>query len=98
MDIQSLNASQLRDRTVNQGAQRSSSASAQSGAAVVRSVDDIELSEAAQTLREVSADTRAPFDQSRVESIRQAISEGRYHVDPERLASNFMRIEYDIFQ
>lgn len=98
MDIQSLNASQLRERTVNQGTQRSSSQNPGSERAVVRSVDGVELSEAAQTLREASGDKRVPFDQSRVDAIRQAISQGRYHIDPERLASNFMRIEYDILQ
>lgn len=101
MDIQSLNASQLREqlreRAISQGTNRTSATTAQGGA-VGRSVDDVELSTAAQTLRQASSDTRAPFDQARVESIRSAIAEGRYHVDPERLASNFMRIEYDIFQ
>jgi flagellar biosynthesis anti-sigma factor FlgM len=30
------------------------------------------------------------FDEGRVDAIRQAISEGRYHVDPERLAQKIL--------
>jgi flagellar biosynthesis anti-sigma factor FlgM len=30
------------------------------------------------------------FDEGRMDAIRQAISEGRYHVDPERLAQKIL--------
>ena len=47
---------------------------------------DVQLSDDARSLsRLVEGDTAATFDQDRVESIRQAICEGRYHVDLDRL-------------
>jgi len=98
MDIQNLTASQLRDRAIAQANQRMSSPGTPNSGTAERSVVDVELSAVAQTMRSISEDARPPFDQARVDAIRSAISEGRYHVDPERLAQNFIRIESDIFQ
>ncbi len=98
MDIQNLTASQLRDRAIAQANQRTASPNTSTSANAERSVVDVELSAVAQTLRSVTEDSRPPFDQVRVDAIRTAISEGRYHVDPQRLAQNFLRIESDIFQ
>ncbi len=98
MDIQNLTASQLRDRAIAQANQRTTSPSTSNLGGTDRSAVDVELSAIAQTLRSITEDARPPFDQARVDAIRTAISEGRYHVDPQRLAQNFMRIESDIFQ
>ncbi|MGI9325764.1 MAG: flagellar biosynthesis anti-sigma factor FlgM [Pseudomonadales bacterium] len=38
------------------------------------------------------------IDEARVERIRQAIAEGTYHVDPERLAQRFIDLEILIDQ
>jgi len=60
--------------------------------------DRVELSGGAQALRSAAsaaADLPA-VDSARVDSIRRAISEGRYHVDPVRLAQKFQEFEDDL--
>ena len=98
MDIQNLTASQLRDRAIAQANQRAAAPGTANAGTAERSVVDVELSSVAQTLRSITEDARPPFDQARVDAIRSAISEGRYHVDPQRLAHNFLRIESELFQ
>ena len=98
MDIQKLNPGQLRERAIAQSNQRAPASTPSSTGVSGRPAVDVELSSAAQTLRQVTGDARPPFDQARVEAIRGAIANGNYHVDPQRLAQNFMRIESDIFQ
>jgi negative regulator of flagellin synthesis FlgM len=98
MDISSQNAAHLRERGIGQTGQRTSAAQNPQSAAASKAADEVEISGAAQSLRRIAQDTRPPFDQARVDAIRSAIASGSYHIDPERLASNFMRIEYDIFQ
>jgi len=60
--------------------------------------DRVELSDGAQALRSAAnaaADLPA-IDSARVNAIRQAIAEGRYHVDPVRLAQKFQEFEHDL--
>jgi negative regulator of flagellin synthesis FlgM len=60
--------------------------------------DRVELSDGAQALRSAAsaaADLPA-VDSARVDAIRRAISEGRYHVDPVRLAQKFQEFEHDL--
>ena len=35
-------------------------------------------------------------NESRVEAVRRAVDEGRYHVDPQRVADKMMRFEVDL--
>ena len=55
----------------------------------------VALSEGAQLLRSVTERLAAvpEVDEARVESIRNAIASGRYHVDPVRLAERFIELE-----
>ena len=60
--------------------------------------DRVELSDGAKALRSLAnevADLPA-VDSARVNDIRRAISEGRYHVDPVRLAQKFSELEHDL--
>ena len=100
MDIRHLNASQLREQAGARGKAEGTQNSQNPDAAASRpGTDSVELSADAAALKEVSLQNNVqPFDESRVEAIRQAISEGRYHVDPERLAENFTRLESQIIQ
>ena len=60
---------------------------------------DVELSEDAQSLARLGGGERSEsFDSERVEAIRQAISEGRYHIDPVRLAEKFTDLENQLNQ
>ncbi|MCX7063555.1 MAG: flagellar biosynthesis anti-sigma factor FlgM, partial [Proteobacteria bacterium] len=60
--------------------------------------DRVELSDSAKSLQSLAheiADLPA-VDAARVDSIRRAITEGRYHVDPARLAQKFLELEGDL--
>ncbi len=104
MDIRHLNSGQLREQAASR---KSLEAEANQDQAPARGAiadradagDGVKLSKDAAALAEVTLGQSEPaFDQSRVDAIRLAISEGRYHVDPERLASNFARIESQLEQ
>ncbi len=60
--------------------------------------ESVRFSDTAQQLSSLSQSIRdsAAIDQDRVESIRKAISEGQYHIDPARLASNIVNLELDL--
>ena len=68
-------------------------------ASATRSASDrVELSDSARSLQSLAheiADLPA-VDAARVDSIRRAITEGRYHVDPARLAQKFLEFEGDL--
>lgn len=60
---------------------------------------DVELSEDAKSLaRAADGGASAEFDEARVEAIRAAIAEGRYPVDPARLAERFISLESELNQ
>ena len=60
--------------------------------------DRVTLTSTAQRFLEATSDTGSepPIDRAKVESIRQAIAEGRYPVDPERIAAKMLAIEADL--
>ena len=57
--------------------------------------EQVQLSQDAQSLQRVqeTLDRQDSFDKERVEEIRQAIGEGRYPIDNDRLARRFMELE-----
>ena len=61
-------------------------------------VDRVDLSGDAQTLKSLEAKIRTfpEVDNLKVEAIRTAIAEGRYHVDPVRLAERFIALESEL--
>ncbi|MCZ6644217.1 MAG: flagellar biosynthesis anti-sigma factor FlgM [Gammaproteobacteria bacterium] len=60
--------------------------------------DHVDLSANAQTLQSLEAKihTFPEIDHAKVEAIRTAIAEGRYHVDPVRLAERFVALESEL--
>ncbi len=60
--------------------------------------DSVELSDGARALRAAAANVGdlPAVDAARVDAIRRAIAEGRYHVDPVRLAQKFLELENDL--
>ncbi|KXU38744.1 hypothetical protein AXE65_12195 [Ventosimonas gracilis] len=60
--------------------------------------ETVELSQQAQTLQQVSACQCAQpvVDQSRVERLREAIENGGYSIDSQRLASKMLAFERDL--
>jgi len=103
VDINNLGAGGVRDRQLaeTRESSRKATESADHGdsrTATARPTD-VQLSDDARSLaRLAESDSAATFDSNRVESIRQAISEGRYHVDPERLAEKIFDLEYELNQ
>lgn len=57
--------------------------------------DQVQLSAEAQSLKQIAGRVQESeaFDSERVTQIRNAIAEGRYHVDAQRLADNFIELE-----
>ena len=62
------------------------------------SVSNIDVSDAARTLAalEDRISTLPVVSESRVDAVRRAMDEGRYHVDPQRVADKMMRFEVDL--
>ncbi len=60
-----------------------------------RDDSDVRLSDSARRLKALGEDLarQDAVDRDRVEEIRVAIAEGRYHVDPVRLAEKFIEFE-----
>lgn len=57
--------------------------------------DQVQLSAEARSLKQIESrvSESEAFDSERVAQIRDAIVEGRYHVDAQRLADNFLELE-----
>ena len=72
------------------GASSSSASSAGSSerAAPARQEDSVSLSNVTQKVM-----AEPDFDRAKVESIKQAIAEGQYPLDPRRIAESFMALE-----
>jgi negative regulator of flagellin synthesis FlgM len=61
-------------------------------------VSNIDVSDTARTLAalEDRISTLPVVDESRVDAVRRAMDEGRYHVDPQRVADKMLRFEVDL--
>ncbi|BDY04003.1 MULTISPECIES: flagellar biosynthesis anti-sigma factor FlgM [Ferrimonas] len=60
--------------------------------------DEVKLTQEAQQLQraEKVMQETPEVNSSKVEALKQAISEGRYHVDPDKLAANLSRFESEL--
>lgn len=58
----------------------------------------IDVSDTARTLAalEERINTLPVVNESRVDAVRRALDEGRYHVDPQRVADKMLRFEVDL--
>jgi negative regulator of flagellin synthesis FlgM len=59
---------------------------------------NIDVSDTARTLAalEDKISSLPVVNESRVDAVRKAMDEGRYHVDPQRVADKMMRFEVDL--
>ena len=59
---------------------------------------NIDVSDTARTMAalENRISTLPVVNESRVDAVRRAMDEGRYHVDPQRVADKMMRFEVDL--
>jgi negative regulator of flagellin synthesis FlgM len=62
------------------------------------SVSNIDVSDTARTLAalENHIGTLPVVNESRVDAVRRAMDEGRYHIDPQRVADKMLRFEVDL--
>ena len=106
MSIEINNSNVRPDRTVNETSEQ---ARAREGAAERRAdeaqqqkarLDSVELSRDAHSLQRLQdrLDREESFDAKRVDEIKQAIEDGRYPIDAERLARNFFDLERQLNQ
>lgn len=59
---------------------------------------NIDVSDTARTLAALESHIGSlpVVNESRVDAVRRALDEGRYHVDPQRVADKMMRFEVDL--
>ncbi len=59
---------------------------------------NIDVSDTARTMAalENRISTLPVVNESRVDAVRRAMDEGRYHIDPQRVADKMMRFEVDL--
>jgi negative regulator of flagellin synthesis FlgM len=62
------------------------------------SVSNIDVSDTARTLAALESHIGMlpVVNESRVDAVRRAMDEGRYHVDPQRVADKMLRFEVDL--
>ena len=97
INFDKVGSNPIRDQSRAQQSADSTRTSADSSSAPAKQ-DHVELSDGARALRSAAnqlAELPA-VDSARVDEIRRAISEGRYHVDPVRLAQKFLELENDL--
>ena len=59
---------------------------------------NIDVSDDARTLAALESHigTLPVVNESRVDAVRRAVDDGRYHVDPQRVADKMLRFEVDL--
>jgi negative regulator of flagellin synthesis FlgM len=67
-------------------------------AETTESPSNINVSDTARTLAALESHIgKLPVvNESRVDAVRRAVDDGRYHVDPQRVADKMMRFEVDL--
>lgn len=60
--------------------------------------DSVSLSQQSKALNQMQQDlsSQPAFDKAKVASIKEAIANGSYRVDPEKLASNILKFENEL--
>ena len=79
-------------------ASRVRSSTSESAKSETAPVSNIDVSDTARTLAalENHISTLPVVNESRVDAVRRAVDDGRYHVDPQRVADKMMRFEVDL--
>ena len=106
MAIDKVNSGQPQDvnrlKTANQNVRQSSASSAQSAAAqppAKAAQDAVSITAQAAGMEKMQRNmsSEAPFDKTKVESLKKAISSGHYKVNHEKLADKLLQFEDDLF-
>ena len=98
INLNNIGSNQIRDQNRAATATDQNRSITGDATAARSAADRVELSDSAKSLQSLAheiADLPA-VDAARVDSIKRAITEGRYHVDPVRLAQKFLEFEDDL--
>lgn len=71
-------------------------ADGRASATPVQAGDQVQLTESARALGAATCGADAPVDAQRVQRIRQAIAEGSYQLDPQRVADHLIALEKQV--
>ena len=98
--IDNIRSGQTLSTTTRSSARSSDSASSSTSAAKTSSTpqDAVSLSSAGKAVGEMHNKmvSQPSFDQAKVAAIKEAISNGSYTVDPEKLADNIIKFEKEL--
>ncbi|WP_076540174.1 flagellar biosynthesis anti-sigma factor FlgM [Shewanella sp. UCD-KL21] len=95
--LKTASHAQMRTNRDAGAATQTADSAAKTTAAPVKT-DSVSITAQAQQLQGVQSNMASlpEVDQSKVDAIKLAISEGRYKVDPEKLAANIASFEADL--
>lgn len=95
LDSRQVNKTQAKVENNQQAQNSQTPVRATAGTAVQ---DSVSLTQQAQDLNKMQGklSTGSSFDQEKVNSLKKAISEGKYSVDPEKLAQNMLNFEEEL--
>ena len=93
LDSQKLSQQQTQNQTAAQtGAQKAAQTTTAPRA------DSVSLTQSAQQLNQLQRkNADAPVNKEKVDSLKKAIQNGEYRVDPDRLAQKIARLEAEVF-
>lgn len=96
--LESINAKGARSKPATPLATETKTNSAPAAPAASRAGDQVVLSQEAQTLGRLQSKINSAPDVNleKVEEIRRAIAEGRFEINPERIAENMLK-QNDLF-
>ncbi|MGH8214402.1 MAG: flagellar biosynthesis anti-sigma factor FlgM [Rhodanobacteraceae bacterium] len=78
------------------GGDADATAAGRPGASQAQAQDQVQLTESARAIGAAARGTDAPVDTKHVERIRQAIANGTYKIDPQRVADRLVALEKQI--
>ncbi len=100
IDINNVTLGTVKHRGAEQPEHKAADTRRGAGAQPQEHADKVELSSDAQTLQQVEKrlENAESFDQAKVDKIKQALADGEYPIDNERLASKFYQLEQQLNQ
>ena len=101
MDIKQVNTaatSRINTNAASKGSASQGATAAPAQAQATQKSDSVSITPQAQQLQNVQTKMAdmPDIDQKKVDEIKAAIAEGRYKIDPEKLATNIANFENDL--
>lgn len=98
IDISGVNPNKL-NQPANRAERNAENRARQAEKSAESRQEEVRISEDAQAIERLAREVRSAesFDEQRVKDITQAISEGRYPVDNQRVAEKFLELESQLY-